>query len=127
MCGCGAGGVCVDEVPRKFDQGGHVDLDEFGIARPIDRVEPVEVAELGVVDQDVDRTAGGCSLPERPRATGLAKICDDDRNIHAFAGGGDCLQCVAAPCGKHEINAKRRELLRQCRLMRLSPARACQC
>ena len=49
------------------------------------------------------------------RGVGLAEICGDDLDLHALAGRGDRVECVAAPRRQHEINAERRELMRDCR------------
>ena len=43
------------------------------VARPIYLVEPAELAEAGVVDQDVDRATGDCRIPKRPCGMGLAQ------------------------------------------------------
>lgn len=48
-------------------------MDEFRVARPVDLVEPAEIAEPGVVDQDVDRAAGEPGVPQRARGIGLAE------------------------------------------------------
>ncbi|MDP9877862.1 hypothetical protein J2W25_002167 [Variovorax boronicumulans] len=63
------------------------------VARPVDLVEPAEIAESGVVDQDVGRAPdarGGVS--QRTRSIELAKICGDDLNLHALAGCCDRIE-----------------------------------
>lgn len=77
----GADHVRVDEAPRKLDERGHVYLDELGVAPPVNLVESAEVADPGVVVQDVDWTTDGSGLPKCPRGIGLANICDDDLNV----------------------------------------------